>query len=91
MSYNPFDEIAQRLERIESQNALLIEQLSALNSSKKDEEYLTRKDTAKTFEISLPTLDNYTRKGVIKGYRFGSRIRYKKSEVEASLNQIRTK
>jgi len=91
MINNPFEEIAKRLERIESQNTLLIQQLSTLNSAKKDEEYLTRKDTAKTLGVSLPTVDAYTKDGILKGYRVGSRVRYKKHEVEASLNQIRTR
>jgi excisionase family DNA binding protein len=52
------------------------------------EEYLTREETAKKLKISLPTLDGYTKKGVIEGYRLGTLVRYKKVEVEASLKQI---
>lgn len=85
MSYNPFDEILQRLERIEQALA----QQSVPLQEKPEEEFLTRKDAANAMQVSLPTLHYYTKEGIIKGYRFGSRVRYKKSEVEASLNQIR--
>jgi len=54
------------------------------------EVYLTREETSKLLKISLPTLDDYTRRGVIEGYRIGTLIRYKKAEVESSLKLIPT-
>lgn len=52
------------------------------------EEYITRKETAKRCKISLPTLNEYTKLGIIPAYRFGSRVLYKAAEVDASLKQI---
>jgi excisionase family DNA binding protein len=46
---------------------------------------LTRKQTAKLLGISLPTLSDYTNKGKLRSYRLGGSIRYKESEVLASL------
>ena len=91
MSYNPFDELVQRLERIESQNALLLNQLSAILPSKQEAEFLTREEAAGILQISVKTLGQWTKDGTVTGYRIGSRVRIKKHEVEASLNQIKTK
>lgn len=54
------------------------------------EELLTRVETAQLLSITLPTLRDYTRRGLVEGYRIGSRVRYKRSEVLGSLQQIRT-
>ena len=54
------------------------------------EELLTREDTAGYFHISLPTLNNYTKSGLVKGYRLGNRVFYKRSELDAALSAIRT-
>lgn len=51
-------------------------------------EFLTRKQTADLLGISLPTLSDWTFSGKLKGYRIGSRIRYKRHEIEAALLTI---
>lgn len=50
--------------------------------------YLTRRETATLFRISLPTLNNYTKQGIIQGHRIGRRVLYKKNEVEGMLQEI---
>lgn len=58
----------------------------ALNSNQKIEEqdtkdkFLTRQETAKLLHISLTTLDTYTRLDLIKRYKVGNRVLYKKSD-----------
>lgn len=52
--------------------------------------FISRSEVCKLFGVSLPTIDNWTRTGKLKGYRIGNRIRYKASEVEKSLTQINT-
>jgi len=52
--------------------------------------YLTRSEVAGRLNISLPTLNEYTKKGLIPAYRFGSRVLYKESEVDSALIQITT-
>ncbi|MEP6947713.1 MAG: helix-turn-helix domain-containing protein [Ginsengibacter sp.] len=49
------------------------------------ETYKTRKETAVKLKVSLPTLNEYTKRGLIIGYRFGVRVMYKESEIEAAL------
>mgnify|MGYP003717000603 FL=1 len=51
---------------------------------------LTRKETAKLLCISLPTLHDWTKTGIIKAHRIGNRVLYKLEEVNDSLSEIRT-
>lgn len=58
---------------------------------KENVEYLTRNQTAHLLGISLVTLSEWTKDGKVKGYRIGSRIRFKRHEIEQSLLTIKTK
>ncbi len=51
------------------------------------EKYLTRKETADQLNVSLPTLNEYTKRGLITGYRFGVRVMYKQCDIEAALTK----
>jgi excisionase family DNA binding protein len=53
-------------------------------------EYITRKQAAAFLGISLPTLNDWSKQGIIPSYRIGSRVRYKKAEVEASLSKVQS-
>jgi excisionase family DNA binding protein len=61
---------------------------NAPNPAPEDPVFLTRKQTADILGISLPTLHDYTKRGLIPSYGIGTRIRYKKAEVEQSLTQV---
>jgi excisionase family DNA binding protein len=65
--------------------------LATLHPQKEETELLSRKDAAKVLGVSLPTLNEWTKSGTVKGYRIASRIRYKRSELDSSLSQIRTR
>ena len=52
------------------------------------EEYLTRKELAEKLKITLPTITDWSKKGILKPYRLGKLVRFKKSEVEKSLIEI---
>lgn len=56
-----------------------------------DEEYLTVDQVCKMLQVSKPTLHSYTKDGVINAYRFGRSVRYKKSDIAASMQQVRNK
>lgn len=49
---------------------------------------LTRQETARLLKISLPTLDDWTKTGVIKAKRIGTRIRYAHCDVEAAIKDM---
>ena len=53
------------------------------------EQYLTRKDTAKLLQVSLVTLRDWSVKGILQSYKIGGRIRYKKSEIDESLKEVK--
>ena len=58
---------------------------------KKQPEYLTRKEVAKILKVSLVTLTDWNKKGVLKPYRLGNLIRYKREEIDQALIIIYTK
>lgn len=62
--------------------------LSEPKNESQHEELLTRKETAQYLGVSLTTLTEWTKVGVVKGYRINSRVRYKRSEIEESFNDI---
>ncbi|WP_262884008.1 helix-turn-helix domain-containing protein [Muricauda hadalis] len=51
---------------------------------------MTRKETAKLLCISLPTLNDWTKTGIVKAHRIGNRVLYKEQEVLEALNEVRT-
>ena len=53
-------------------------------------ELITRKETAVILGISLPTLNEWTKNGIIPAQRIGTRIRYSRANVYASLKDIET-
>ena len=80
----PIDQLAEAiLERIQSH-------LHNNNSAQdKLEIYKTRKETAEMLSISLPTLNSYTKKKILLGYRLGRRVLYKESEIEKALLRMK--
>lgn len=65
------------------------ERQNNLSTPQPDNEYITRKETAQILGISLPTLNFYSKDGLLPSYRIGSRIRYKKDEVLNSVSKRR--
>ena len=71
---------------------LLNEQLSKFKPTEKktESEYLTRKEVAKLLGVSLPTLSDWSKRGVVPSYRIETRVRYKKDEVLMCLKKVQT-
>lgn len=65
------------------------DELKALSAPSELSNILTRQETAKLLTISLPTLHDYTKRGLIKAHRLGSKVRYKREDVEIALKQIK--
>jgi len=57
----------------------------------KQEEYLTRKEVAKILKVSLVTIHDWNKKGVLNPFRLGNLIRYKRSEIDNALIRINSK
>lgn len=51
-------------------------------------EYLTRQETAQILKVSLVTLSEWNKKGILNPFRLGNLIRYKRSEIEQALVSI---
>jgi len=60
-----------------------------VTTPKPETELITRKQAASMLGVSLPTLLDWTKTGRVIGYRIATRVRYKKSELETSLTQIK--
>ena len=67
----------------------LLKSIISLNSKPKApikeaeiiENLLDKKQAAKLLNVSLATIDNYRRNGLIPSYRIGSAVRFKRSEL----------
>ena len=77
LSQIPLDEL---LERIKSELQPLFAS-SQLSTQSTEETLLTAKETAKLLGVSLVSIHHWKKEGKLKFYRYGSRIRFKKSEV----------
>ena len=73
-------DLANRMERIEKH-------LNDLNTTPPEQEevLLSRNETIELLGITSPTLHAWKKKTLLKSYRIGSRLRYKKSEVMEAL------
>ena len=54
---------------------------------KEPEELLTRVEVAKLLKISLPTLHEWTKEGMLQSYGIRNRVLYKRSEIMSSLRK----
>ncbi len=71
---NPLEEIKKEIESLKKDL-----------QPKEPTDYLTRKDVAKMFNITLSTLHSWTKKGILKSYGIGSRVYYKRNEINQVL------
>ncbi len=55
-----------------------------------DQEYLTRKEVAKLLKISLTTLNDWSKQGIVQAYRIGNRVLYKRKEIENSVSKVQS-
>ncbi|AEL26099.1 helix-turn-helix domain-containing protein [Cyclobacterium marinum] len=59
-------------------------------SKQLNETLLTRREMADKLKISLVTLNDWTKRGIIQSYLIGGRVLYKEREIEASLYKTQT-
>lgn len=60
-----------------------------ISSNPQQEIYLTRQEAADLLRISLPTLTDYVKRGIIPANRISNRVLFKRSSIEQSLKQIK--
>ena len=86
---NPFDEINEKFTNLEELINSIKKEL-VTNNNKESDKLLTRKEVSKMLGISLVTLSDWTKRGVVPAFRIESRIRYKEKDVLDSLNKVET-
>ncbi len=52
---------------------------------KKPTIWITRNEASELLGVSLVTIHNWTKEGVINAYKIGTRVRFKRSEIENIL------
>lgn len=55
------------------------------NSHEEQNEFLTRAETAELFKVSLPTIHDWQKNGILRVYKMGNRSYYKRSELLQTL------
>lgn len=59
------------------------------DNTERKEAFLTRKEVAQRLGVSLSTLHTLSIEGAVQSYRLGGKIRYKESEIERALEQVK--
>jgi len=55
----------------------------------KKSEYLNRFEVAEILKISLPTLNNWSKAGILQSYRIGNRVLYKQDEIDQAVHEVK--
>jgi excisionase family DNA binding protein len=55
-----------------------------------DDRLLTRKQVAERLGISLPTLNLWTKEGIVPAVRLNSSVRYRMADVEAAMQDVKS-
>ena len=82
----PIEELTNLISNTIRQELKLI--IPESKTTEPEPDFITRQETAKILGISLPTLNNWSKRSIILSYRIGTRIRYKKSEVLNSVKNV---
>ncbi|PTB95699.1 hypothetical protein C9994_10605 [Marivirga lumbricoides] len=80
---NPFQDIAERLDRIESAILVLKPEEKKASIQNNPDERLTRKELKEQFKLSYPTIHNLMKSGALPFEKVGRSTRFKRSDVEA--------
>lgn len=52
-------------------------------------EYLTRNEVAKLLKVDISTVHNFRKRGLLTAYSIGSRVYYKRCDLENSLIRLK--
>lgn len=53
--------------------------------------FLSRKEAAELLSVSLTTLNDWSKSGIVASYKLGSRVRYRMSDIQDALRKQHTK
>jgi len=83
----PLSEIEAIIEKVVSKQ---FQSVKLTPQPEKEEKLFSRLECSKLLGISLPTLHEYTKKGFIQAVRIGSRVRYRKQDIDSALRDVVT-
>ena len=63
----------------------LLAEFSKQFTPKEPEVLLSRKDVSELLRISLPTIHEWGKLGILKPFKIGTRVRYRQSDIEETL------
>ena len=52
-----------------------------------ENQFLTKDEAAKIIKVSVGSIDNWTKAGILKATRIGSMVRYKREDINEALNR----
>lgn len=64
-------------------------ELKSSNQPHQTDKLITREETAKFLGVSLVTIHNWTKAGILTAYRIGNKVRFKEVEVLEALQSIK--
>jgi excisionase family DNA binding protein len=50
--------------------------------------YLSRQEVSKLLRISYPTLNEWSKQGILKSYKIGTRVLYREDEIQAAIEKL---
>ncbi|WP_029038785.1 helix-turn-helix domain-containing protein [Salinimicrobium xinjiangense] len=62
-----------------------LQELAKIFSPKEPTVWITRQEASRLLGVSLVTIHNWTKEGVIHAHKIGTRIRFNRSEIENIL------
>jgi len=84
-------DLSQLAQKIDTLTNALSTKPEEPNIEPNGELFLTRVEVAKLLKVTLPTINDWTNKGLISAYRIGKLIRYKQSEILETISKNKTK
>ncbi|MDL5511726.1 helix-turn-helix domain-containing protein [Arenibacter sp. M-2] len=91
MKHLRFEDLPKAMETILDKLTRVEEELENIKMNfqpKTPVELMTRQEVTNYLKISFPTLHQWTKNGILSGYRTGNRVYYKRSEIESRLVRI---
>ncbi len=91
MNHLKFEDLPKAMEIALQKLTLLEDELAALKDNFQPiepNELMTRIEVADYFKIDISTVWNWTKKGILTSYGIGSRVYYKRKEIESNLTKL---
>lgn len=71
--------------------SLEIQEIKKHFEPKQPTQYLSRKEVADLFGVSLVTVNDWSKKGILTAYKIANRVYFKRHEIEAALVEIKAR